>query len=174
MYFIRGYAKIFDMLKIYIYGEPILRKKAKPISVVGEEISGLLEQMLEAMYQGKGIGLAAPQVGQDLRLIVVDVGSGPLKLCNPKILKKHGSGCMEEGCLSLPDLIVNVRRAKKVEVEALNEHNQLIKIVADDLLARAIQHEIDHLEGKLLVDYLPWYKRWLAKRRLLKIRRNIN
>ena len=157
-------------LKIHTYGEPILRKRCQPVKVITERELKLLESMLSIMYKEHGVGLAAPQVGEDLRLIVVDVGTGPFKLCNPKILKKQGFCFLEEGCLSLPDILVNVRRAKKIELEALNEENKLIKIVAEDLLARAIQHEIDHLDGKLLIDYLPWYKRWLAKRKLLKLK----
>ncbi|MFH1202115.1 MAG: peptide deformylase [Candidatus Omnitrophota bacterium] len=159
-------------LKIYIYPEPVLRKKSKPVKKFTTQVRELLDKMLELMYESKGVGLAAPQVGEDLCLIVVDAGNGPLKLCNPVILKRQGATFMEEGCLSLPEIIINLRRAKKIRVSAINEEGKDIVFDAEDVLARVIQHEIDHLDGRLLIDYLPWHKRWLAKRKLKRVTRN--
>ncbi|MEA3485875.1 MAG: peptide deformylase, partial [Candidatus Aerophobetes bacterium] len=105
------------------------------------------------MYASQGIGLAAPQVGIDKRLIVVDVGEGLLKLINPLILLEEGESILEEGCLSLPGVNVKVKRAKSVVVEGWNEKRKRIKIKSEDLFAHAIQHEVDHLQGILIIDY---------------------
>lgn len=111
------------------------------------------------MYQAKGVGLAANQVGVNKQMLVIDIGSGLIKMANPKIIKKSGKEIMEEGCLSLPDLNVKVCRAKNVVVTGINEYNQRVKIEARDILARAFQHEVDHLNGKLIIDYASWYKK---------------
>jgi peptide deformylase len=97
---------------------------------------------------------------------VVDIGQGPLKLANPRIVNKKGSGVMEEGCLSLPGIMIKVKRAEQVVVAAQNEFGERIEIQAEGLLARVLQHEIDHLKGILIIDYLPWLKRIMLKRKL--------
>ncbi len=121
------------------------------------------------MYESKGIGLAAPQVGLNQRMIVVDVGTGLYKLVNPRIIKKAGRQSMEEGCLSVPGIYVKISRAKSVFVEALDENGFPQKIQAQDLLACVFQHEIDHLEGKLIVDYASLLKKITLKKKLANL-----
>ncbi len=158
-------------LKIKILGEPVLRKKAKPVKKVDDECRQLLSRMSRLMYAAKGVGLAAPQVGLSRSLIVVDIGSGLYKLVNPKIVKKEGSQKLEEGCLSVPGVYIKVRRAKKVRVNALDEDGRQLTIDAGDLLACVLQHEIDHLNGKLIVDYASLLQK-LALRKKLKSHKN--
>ena len=113
----------------------------------------ILQQMAKTMYKAQGIGLAAPQVGIDLQLIVVDLGdNNPLKLVNPLILLREGDSVLEEGCLSLPEVTLAVRRPKRVMVEGWNEDGEIVKVEGEDLLAHVIQHEIDHLSGILIID----------------------
>jgi len=122
--------------------------------------------MAEVMRCGGGIGLAAPQVGIDRQILTVDIGDGLLVLVNPRIISKSGSAVMEEGCLSLPGVYVDVRRALKVTVTGFNEFFEKVSISASDLLARAIQHEIDHLRGRLILDYANVFERFRLKRKL--------
>ena len=126
----------------------------------------MVAQMEEIMRFSGGIGLAAPQVGSNKQLIIVDVGEGPLVLANPRILKKWGSGVMEEGCLSLPGIYVKVRRAKKIKVSGLNEKNEKVVLTASDILARVLQHEIDHLRGRLIFDYANFFEKMRLKKKL--------
>jgi peptide deformylase len=119
----------------------------------------LFEQMLYTMRYYKGIGLAAPQIGISKQLIVADTGEGIIRLANPVIIEKSGSGEMEEGCLSIPDKKVNVTRPYKVVVSGLSYKGEKVEIKAEGLLARVLQHEIDHLTGKLIIDYLPFFER---------------
>ncbi len=113
-----------------------------------------------------GIGLAAPQVGIDQQMVLVDIGEGPVMLINPKITKKRGSQELEEGCLSLPGIYVNVKRARRIIVSALNEYNEKISIDANDLFARALQHEIDHLRGRMIIDYASLFKKIALRKKL--------
>jgi peptide deformylase len=146
-------------LKIHIYGDKVLRKRSRPVESVGSEEKALIEKMSEIMYSSGGIGLAAPQVGINKQLVIVDVGQGLFKLFNPRIRKKQGLCVMEEGCLSVPGVSVEVKRAKRIFVEGMNELSKRISFWADDLFSRALQHEIDHLRGKLIVDYANLFKR---------------
>lgn len=154
---------------IRIFGEPTLRKKAKPIKKIGEEENRILEVMAKLMYDAQGCGLAATQVGVNKQLLVVDIGGGLLKIANPRILKKEGSDVIEEGCLSLPEVTVKVKRARKILLECLDCDNEIIQIEAQDILSRALQHEIDHLSGKLIIDYVPLKKRFFLKRKLRRL-----
>lgn len=156
------------VLKIKKYPDPILRKKIKRVTVVDAEIRRLFDDMAMTMYAVEGIGLAAPQVGLDMRLIVIDIGEGLLKLANPKIVKAEKSSVIEEGCLSVPNLTVKVKRASNITVSAINSNGKSELINAEGLLAHVFQQEIDHLNGKLILDYLPLYKRLFIKRRLRK------
>jgi len=131
----------------------VLRRKVMPVKEVSDRHRALLSEMARVMYDAKGIGLAAPQVGISESMIVVDTGTGLYKLVNVKVTKKEGRQCMEEGCLSVPGVGVKVKRAKKVMVEALDETGKAVCFPAEDLLACVFQHECDHLEGKLIVDY---------------------
>ena len=151
--------------RIYIYGEPILRKKTKPVAQITQEEKQLFDEMLKMMHKAGGIGLAANQVGIDKQMCVVCLEDKTLKLANPKILKKNGADVLEEGCLSLPEITVKVKRAKKIICQALNESNELIKFEAAELLARVIQHEVDHLSGKLILDYAPPWQRLALRKK---------
>jgi peptide deformylase len=131
---------------------PVLRKTSKHVPKVTKEIKQLIENMEETMRSAPGIGLAAPQVGQLLRIIVCDAGDGLHVLINPKIIGKSGTQVLVEGCLSLPGIEAPVERANKVKVSAMDRNGKRIEIEASDLLATVFQHEIDHLDGKLFID----------------------
>lgn len=147
-------------LKLYIYPHPVLRKKSKKIEVIDKRIKDLARQMLDLMYKHDGIGLAAPQVGESIRLIVLDIGKGPIALANPEIVEKKGVSLISEGCLSLPGLTVLVKRAFFVKVKGIDVFSKQEKeYKASGLFAHDFQHEIDHLNGVLIIDYLPWWKR---------------
>jgi peptide deformylase len=113
----------------------------------------LIESMIATMRRAKGIGLAAPQVGINRRLFVIDIGHGPMAMVNPRITRASGSGVLEEGCLSIPEVTVLVERPQTITVEYTDEHNEMVELTCEELLARVVQHELDHLDGKLIVDY---------------------
>lgn len=159
------------VLRIRIFGEPVLRKKAKPVKEITSRHSDILSRMAQNMYAASGIGLAAPQVGINEAMIVVDIGSGLYKLINPKIVKRRGRQTLEEGCLSLPGICIKVKRAKKVLIEAQDEFAKPIAIEAEDLLACVFQHEIDHLKGKLIVDYASLLEKLKIKKKLKELKR---
>ena len=140
-------------LKIRKFGDLVLRKKSLPLKKVSFEQAEFLSRMAQLMYDDEGVGLAAPQVGLNQAMIVVDIGKGLYKLINPKIVKAQGAQVNQEGCLSVPGVCLKIRRANKVEVEALDETGEPVSIKAEGLLACVFQHEIDHLNGKLIVDY---------------------
>ncbi|MDP4180205.1 MAG: peptide deformylase [Bacillota bacterium] len=133
-------------------GEEVLRKKAKEVGVIDERIVTLAEDMAETMYNEDGVGLAAPQVGILKRMVVIDVGEGLLTLINPKITQEDGEEIDIEGCLSVPDVVGEVKRPFKVTVEAKNLKGEDFVIEGEGLLARALCHEIDHLNGVLFID----------------------
>jgi peptide deformylase len=162
------------ILPILCFPDPRLRKVAKPVEAVDERIRTLLADMLETMYDAPGVGLAATQINFHQQVIVVDVSEEkdqPLFLINPKITALSGEESMEEGCLSVPETNEMVTRAAKITVSALNEQGESIELQADGLLAVCIQHEIDHLQGKLFVDYLSGLKRNRIKKRLTKVKK---
>lgn len=159
------------LLPILHYPNPRLRLHARPVEAVTDEIRKLAADMLETMYAAPGIGLAATQVDRQVRLIVIDVTKTkdqPLCLINPEILDREGEEEMEEGCLSVPGIYDVVRRSDKVRVRYLSLDGQEMVVDADGLLAVCIQHEIDHLDGKLFVDYLSMLKRNRIRRKLEK------
>ncbi|OGX25385.1 MAG: peptide deformylase [Omnitrophica WOR_2 bacterium RIFCSPHIGHO2_02_FULL_45_21] len=156
--------------RIYIFGEPILRKKTKVVDKITQSEKQLFDEMLQVMHKASGVGLAANQVGIDKQLCVVCVGDKVLKLANPKIIKRKGCEIFEEGCLSLPETVVKVKRAKEIICQALNENNELIKFDAYGLLARAVQHEVDHLLGKMIIDYAPLWQKLALKKKLRILR----
>ena len=155
-------------LKIIIFPDSILRKKANKILGIGDTEKEELCGMAKVMYLARGVGLAAVQVGIDKQLAVIDIGDGLIRMANPVIVKKEGSQTQEEGCLSVPEIGVKVKRAKSVVVNYLNEKGQTIQLRASGLLARAIQHEIDHLCGTLIIDYTNPIKKMIIRRRLSK------
>lgn len=134
------------------YGDELLRKKSRKVEKIDNKIITLLDDMQETMYEADGVGLAAPQVGILKRIVVIDVGDGIIRLINPVILSYEGSQIDEEGCLSIPGELKKVDRPYKVKVEALNEKGEKIVIEGEELLARALCHEIDHLDGILFID----------------------
>ena len=161
-------------LVILEYPDPRLRKKAAPVTVVDAAVRQLADDMLQTMYAAKGVGLAATQVDVHKRLIVLDVSEDrdrPLVLINPELLSLEGSVPGEEGCLSLPGIYDKLTRATNIRVRALNLEGRSFEMDAEGLLAVCIQHEMDHLEGKLFVDYLSELKRQFIRRRLEKERR---
>lgn len=162
------------ILSILEYPDPRLRKKALPVEAVDDTIRALLDNMLETMYTAPGIGLAATQVNQQKRVIVIDISeekNAPLRLINPEIVWTSGVEEMDEGCLSVPGVFEKVERAEKVKVKALGYGGECFELEAEGLLAVCIQHEIDHLDGKLFVDYLSTLKRQRVKKKLEKDRR---
>ncbi len=162
------------ILHILHYPDPRLRIKAEPVEQVDDEVRQLVDDMLETMYDAPGIGLAAPQVSVSKRLIVIDISEtrdAPVCLINPVILAREGSEVMEEGCLSVPGIYDTVERAAAIRVQAVGRDGASYEMEADGLLAVCIQHEMDHLEGKLFVDYLTEMKRQRIKKKLEKYRR---
>jgi peptide deformylase len=137
---------------IRTFGDDILRKKSRVVDEINPRVLLLIKDMKETMYHSKGVGLAAPQVGILKRIAVIDVGNGPMTIINPEIVEIEGSHIANEGCLSIPGTQKNVDRPEKVTVRALNENGEEIIIVGENLLARALCHEIDHLDGVLFID----------------------
>ena len=148
-----------SLLDIHVLGDPILRESTTPVAAVTDELRRLIDDMFETMYAAKGIGLAATQVGRRERLAVVDVDDAPLVLVNPEITLSEGKVRGEEGCLSIPEIYGDVERAGRVVVSALDRDGKQVEVEGTDLLARCLQHEIDHLHGRLFLDYLSVLKR---------------
>ena len=158
-------------LTILHFPDDRLRTVAKPVEQVDDDLRTLIDDMFETMYDAPGIGLAATQVNVHQRLIVIDVSeekNEPLVLINPEILEKGGIEEMDEGCLSVPGIYEKVQRADRVKVRALDRNGESFELDADGLLAVCIQHEIDHLDGKLFVDYLSTLKRQRIRKKLEK------
>jgi peptide deformylase len=166
--------EITKSLKIRLFGNPALRKKAPAVRKISDCHRGLLDEMVKLMRSGSGIGLAAPQAGINAAMIVVDIGSGLYKLINPKIIKRHGRQVLEEGCLSIPGICIKIKRAKKVSVKALNENAEPVVIEACDLLACVFQHEIDHLKGRLIVDYASFFDKLKIRKKLEELKKLSN
>ena len=158
------------LLDIRVLGDPILRAETIPVAEVTDELRALIDRMYETMYAAEGIGLAAPQVGRTERLTVIDVEGAKHVLINPEIVEKSGSAKGEEGCLSIPDIYGDVERATRVTIRALDRDGKPFELAASDLLARCIQHEVDHLHGRLFIDHLSYLKKrraieaWEAER----------
>jgi len=164
------------ILEILEYPNPELKKISQPVEEVDKEIKTLVSDMLETMYNAPGIGLAAPQVGALKRVIVVDIeyreGKGnPIALINPEITEYSGETTFEEGCLSVPEFTAEVDRYERVTVNGLNERGEKVELQCGGLLAIALQHEIDHLNGILFVDRIGSVKRDIFKRKLKKLSR---
>jgi len=160
-----------SLLPILRYPDPRLHTKAAPVTCVDDAIRKLAADMAETMYEAPGIGLAATQVNQHIRLVVIDASedkSQLLTLINPEILERSGECEGEEGCLSVPGIYETVKRSGHIKVRAMGLDGQPFELEADDLLAVCIQHEMDHLEGKVFVEYLSQLKQMRIKNRLLK------
>jgi peptide deformylase len=151
-----------SLLDIHVLGSPILRKESRPVERADDDLQRLIDDMFETMYAAKGIGLAAPQVGRLERLTVIDVGESPIVLINPEIAHEEGTIKGEEGCLSIPEIYGDVERSERVVVNAVDRNLEPFTIEGTELLSRCLQHEIDHLHGKLFIDYLSVLKRRAA------------
>ncbi len=150
------------MFEIVKYPDVKLKNRCSPVTIVGEEEKNILQRMAKTMYVNHGVGLAAPQVGINKELAVVDIGDKKLlKLINPAIVAAEGNEQLEEGCLSIPNVYVEVKRPARIKVKSLDENGRELDFEAAGLLARAILHEIDHLNGRLIIDYLNPIKRLL-------------
>ena len=158
------------LLDIWVLDAPILRQDTTVIAEVTDEHRRLIDDMFETMYAARGIGLAATQVGRLERICVVDVDKTRYALVNPEIVASDGEQTGEEGCLSIPEIYGDVTRAQHVVVRALDRDGKPIEIDATDLLARCLQHEIDHLHGRLFIDYLSLVKRQAAMKKWRKLR----
>ena len=164
-----------SLLEILHFPDPRLRQKAAPVAVVDEKIQAIVDNMFETMYSAPGIGLAAVQVNILKQIIVIDFSEDkkqPLCLINPEILESHGEEKMEEGCLSVPGIYEKVKRAETIKVRFLDREGKSIEREVNGLLAVCIQHEMDHLEGKLFVDYLSEMKRNRIRKKLDKMRQH--
>ncbi len=162
------------LLKIRKFPDDSLKQPAAPVKNINGNVEGLIDSMVQTMYAAPGVGLAAPQVGESKRIIVLDTdheqpGKHLLKLINPKVVEAEGKIVWEEGCLSVIDYTADVERAARVLVRAWTPDEKEIEIEADELLAVALQHEIDHLDGKLFIDRISRIKRELYKRKLKKL-----
>jgi peptide deformylase len=170
----KGSGKIHAIVK---YPDPVLAKRGAPVTVFDAGLKKLVAEMFESMYAAQGIGLAAPQIGLSQRLTVIDTSfqkdpKEKLVLINPEIVETQGKQFEEEGCLSLPDIREKVSRAARVRVKAQNENGEWFETEGTELLARAMQHEIDHLDGVLFIDRISRLKRELALRKIRKMQKN--
>ena len=166
--------KIHEVVK---YPDPVLARPAAPVTAFDTALKRLVREMFESMYAAQGIGLAAPQIGLSKRLTVIDISfnkkpEDKLVLINPEIVDQQGRQFEEEGCLSLPDIREKVQRAALVKVRAQNEQGEWFEVQGEELLARALQHEIDHLDGILFIDRISRLKRELALRKIRKMQKN--
>jgi len=162
------------LLQILEYPDTRLRTVALPVAEVNDEIRQLIDDMFETMYMAPGIGLAASQVDFHHRVLVIDISedkSEPLCFINPEIIEATGTVSRDEGCLSVPDVYESVERAERIRVKALDRNGKEFELEADELLAVCIQHEIDHLDGKLFVDYISPLKRQRLKKKLSKAKK---
>lgn len=162
--------------RIVLYPDPILQRPAAPVAEFNDELRALVADMFESMYAAKGIGLAAPQIGVSKRITVIDLSfdktpEEKLVLINPEIIVREGKQYSEEGCLSLPEIREKVSRAAKVTVRAQNERGEWFEKSAEELLSRAFQHEIDHLDGVLFISRVSALKRDLLLRKIRKMQK---
>lgn len=153
------------VLDIRVLGDPILRERTEHLADITEDLRSLVANMFETMYAAEGIGLAAPQVGRKERVFVMDVDENPLAMINPEIIEKQGTERAEEGCLSIPEIFGDVDRATRIVVRATDLDGNQLELELADLAARCVQHELDHLDGKLFIDYMSLIKRKFTARK---------
>ncbi len=161
-----------EKLDIVLYPDAGLRETCAPIPEMNDELDKLIDDMLYTMYDAPGIGLAAPQVAVQQRLIVMDVsekGNQPIVLMNPEVIQSAGSLTWEEGCLSMPGIYATIKRPSEILVRGMNREGKMIELEANELLAVCIQHEIDHLDGKMFIDHLSRLKRTRAMQQFRKL-----
>jgi peptide deformylase len=162
-------------LDILLYPDPLLRRTAAPVTEVDAQVAALVDRMFRTMYEAPGIGLAATQINTHKRIVVIDVSEekdSPLTLINPELLIAEGEAETQEGCLSIPGVFEIIKRPEQIKVTAIDREGSPFELEADGLLAVCIQHEIDHLEGKLFVDYLSPLKRNRIRKRMIKLARD--
>jgi len=162
-------------LDILLYPDPLLRRTAAPVTNVDAHVAALVDRMFDTMYAAPGIGLAATQVNTHERIVVIDVSdekNQPLTLINPELLLAEGEAETQEGCLSIPGVFEIIKRPEQIKVSAVDREGSPFELEVDGLLAVCIQHEIDHLEGKLFVDYLSPLKRNRIRKKMLKLARD--
>lgn len=162
---------------IRLYGDPVLREKCRPVDKFTPVIHTLVDDLIDTMLDANGIGLAAPQIGESVRVFVVDLrvaegGNGPLAFINPTILSEEGEQTGDEGCLSFPDYFDKVTRAEAVKISAFDLNSNPLEIKGSGILARALLHEIDHLDGILFIDRMSKFRLRLAQGRLRKLKRS--
>ena len=157
---------------IHILGSPVLRRRAEDVPVVDDEVRALVEDLFDTMAAASGIGLAANQVGVARRVAVINADGQTFAMINPRIVEADGRDSKEEGCLSIPDAFAEVSRPERIVLEALNEDGEPLRLEASALVARAVQHELDHLDGVLFIDHLSPLKRQLLVSRWKKEHRN--
>ncbi|MDQ2711108.1 MAG: peptide deformylase [Acidobacteriota bacterium] len=162
------------------YGEPVLEKAAEPVTEFDTpDLKDVIEDMWETMYAAKGVGLAAPQIGLSKRISIIDVSVGEdeskkIVIINPEVISRDGKQTGEEGCLSIPGFREPVTRSEKVKVRAQNEQGETIELEGDELLARAFEHEIDHLNGIMFINHLSALKRDIIRRKIKKLQKSGN
>ena len=166
--------RIYEVVK---YPDPVLMREAAPVTVFDQALADLVEDMFESMYAAQGIGLAAPQIGIAKQITTIDTSfrkdpEARIVLINPVIIERHGDQYEEEGCLSLPEIREKVKRAATVKVKAQDARGKWVEVEGDELLARAFQHEIDHLHGILFIDHLSRLKKDFVQRRIRKLIKN--
>lgn len=160
------------ILEIRKYGDPVLKKESKDVEVIDENIKRIIEDMVDTMRDASGVGLAAPQIGINLNIVVIEVEDQLRKLINPVIIEKSKEEeIVEEGCLSIPGIWEKVKRAKSVKVRYLNEDGEQIEEAGEELLARAFQHELDHLKGVVFVERISSLAKNLLSKKLLKMKK---
>jgi len=157
-------------LDIRKYPDPVLRRSSAAVEVkeLNDSLRNLIDNMLETMYIFKGVGLAAPQVGMLTQVVTIDIGQGPISLINPQVTETEGEETGEEGCLSIPGVYLEIKRGRKVAVRAIDIKGKEINLEAEGLLARVIQHEVDHLKGVLILDRIPSIQREMITKKLKK------
>jgi len=162
-----------DILPVKVYGSPVLREQARELDRIDDAVLGLIERMRDSLYYHQGLGLAANQVGEPVRIFLIDDGSGLKTFINPRILEKDGSAVGEEGCLSLPGIFIDIHRHSSLLLEYEDREGETRRLEADGLLARAIQHECDHLEGTMISDRAGYIARKLIRRKLDKLAKRV-
>ena len=162
------------MYKIVTYPDPVLRTESEEVHVIDDKIHEIIDKMTDTMYVEDGVGLAANQVGLTKRIIVVDAGDGPMALINPVITVPDDAkpDTMEEGCLSFPDIRVEITRPDRIHLKAINPNDEPIDLIADGLLSKVLQHETDHLNGKLIIDHISSIQRILLRSKLKKLEKS--
>lgn len=153
------------VLDIRVLGDPVLRERTVAVTTVTDDLRAFIADLFETMYAAEGIGLAAPQVGRTERIFVMDVDDNPLAMINPEIIHRDGSERQEEGCLSIPEIFGEVDRATHIIARATGADGKPFEIELSGLAARCVQHELDHLDGKLFIDYMSLIKRKFAARK---------